>query len=302
MENIDLFDNYINEELSKEEREAFEARLKSDKEFAREFEVYSLTVLGLCREAEQDNKDFEMAMKHISKDNLLEIIGKKEEKRAAATEPIAAAIAAAAKPAAARRTAAPAASIPAAAKPAAARAKASPFKKWLLWQSIGVAALLGLAVIYIVIVRNETDTWKRNALAVNEEAMNKIDNTIFTLSDFSKEPLSRGGKVRGATQRDASQRSGLSEGEEESEELDIYSYSIDELKILLPEIEEEFKSQTDDMEISEYGSSLVMIYVRLHERDKAKALLTELIAKFKGNEDYAMDVENWQTILQLLQQ
>ena len=301
MENIDLFDNYINEELSKEEREAFEARLKSDKEFAREFEVYSLTVLGLCREAEQDNKDFEMAMKHISKDNLLEIIGKKKVqfKAAAATEPIAAAIAAAARPAAAR-----AASKPAASKPAAspATAKASPFKKWLLWQSVGVAALLGLAVIYIVIVRNETDTWKRNALAANEEAMNKIDNTIFTLSDFSKEPLSRGGKARGASQRDASQRSGLSEGEEESEELDIYSYSIDDLKTLLPEIEEEFKSQTDDRDICEYGSSLVMIYVRLHERDKAKALLTELIAKFKGNEDYALDVENWQTILQLLQQ
>lgn len=79
MENIELFDRYINGELSTKEREEFDNRLKSDKDFAADFKVYSMTVIGICSEAEQDNIDFAHAMKGISKEQLRNIIGPRKE-------------------------------------------------------------------------------------------------------------------------------------------------------------------------------------------------------------------------------
>lgn len=82
MDNIDLFDKYIKDELSEKERHEFDTRLKDDKSFAADFKVYSATVIGICKEAEQDNKDLEMALKNITKKQLCEIIGKNERNRA----------------------------------------------------------------------------------------------------------------------------------------------------------------------------------------------------------------------------
>ena len=79
MENIELFDRYIDGSLTKEERIEFDARLKSDEQFAAEFKLYTATVIGVCKEAEQDNTDFGIAMKHLSKDELRQIIGSRKE-------------------------------------------------------------------------------------------------------------------------------------------------------------------------------------------------------------------------------
>ena len=75
MERIELFENYINNQLSDAQRSEFDARLESDEEFASDFKVYLLTVNGICREAHQDNLDFGMAMKSLSKEKLKEIVG-----------------------------------------------------------------------------------------------------------------------------------------------------------------------------------------------------------------------------------
>lgn len=77
MERIDLFDRYFNGELSEEENIRFKERLDADEEFESDFKIYSMTVAGICKEAEQDNVDFGAAMKHLSKDQLYEIIGRK---------------------------------------------------------------------------------------------------------------------------------------------------------------------------------------------------------------------------------
>ena len=75
MERIELFDKFINNHLSDAQRSEFDARLESDEEFASDFKVYLLTVNGICREAHQDNLDFGMAMKSLSKEKLKEIVG-----------------------------------------------------------------------------------------------------------------------------------------------------------------------------------------------------------------------------------
>ena len=82
MDNIDLFDKYIKGKLSEKELHEFDTRLKDDKSFAADFKVYSAIIIGICKEAEQDNKDFEVAMKHISRKQLREIIGKKNDNKA----------------------------------------------------------------------------------------------------------------------------------------------------------------------------------------------------------------------------
>lgn len=78
MERIELFDRYITKQLSEEKRQEFDAKLKDDADFACDFIVYLFTVDGICKEAEQDNLDFGIAMKSLSKEQLLEIVGKKE--------------------------------------------------------------------------------------------------------------------------------------------------------------------------------------------------------------------------------
>lgn len=78
MEDIQLFDDYITGSLKPEEKAVFEKRLKTDKAFVSDFKIYLFTVNGVIKEAEQDNADFENAMKHISKDELLKIIGRRK--------------------------------------------------------------------------------------------------------------------------------------------------------------------------------------------------------------------------------
>lgn len=78
MERIELFDRYLNNQLSDEVRQEFDERLKGDSEFAGDFNVYLLIVKGICIEVEQDNMDFGIAMKSLSKKQLHEIVGKKD--------------------------------------------------------------------------------------------------------------------------------------------------------------------------------------------------------------------------------
>lgn len=79
--NIELFDGYIDETLSPEEKRAFEQRLKEDKEFAQEFRIYLFVLDGIYKEAEQENLDFGIAMKRIGKEDLKRILQRGKKKR-----------------------------------------------------------------------------------------------------------------------------------------------------------------------------------------------------------------------------
>lgn len=76
MANIELFDKYINGELSEKEMADFKNLLEEDKDFAIDFNIYSLSIIGICKEAEQDNMDFGVAMKKLTKEQLKNIVGK----------------------------------------------------------------------------------------------------------------------------------------------------------------------------------------------------------------------------------
>lgn len=81
MERIELFDNYILDNLIPEEKIAFESRLKTDKAFAYDFKVYLFAIKGIQKEAEQDDIEFALALKHLSKEQLKEIIGRRSQPR-----------------------------------------------------------------------------------------------------------------------------------------------------------------------------------------------------------------------------
>ena len=65
MERIDLFDRYIKGELSEEDNRKFKESLELDEDFASDFRIYSLSVIGICKEAEQDNADFGSAINRL---------------------------------------------------------------------------------------------------------------------------------------------------------------------------------------------------------------------------------------------
>lgn len=74
--NIDVFDRYIDGKLIAEEKLSFEQRLSADNNFALDFRIYLFTLKGIYQEVDQDNIEFGVAMKTISKEELLRIIGR----------------------------------------------------------------------------------------------------------------------------------------------------------------------------------------------------------------------------------
>lgn len=79
--NIELFDRFVSGNLSPEELKEFEVRLQTDSDFATDFRIFAFVFQGICQEAEQDNLDFGQAMKSISKEELLKIIGRESGHR-----------------------------------------------------------------------------------------------------------------------------------------------------------------------------------------------------------------------------
>ena len=236
MERIELFDNYINNQLSDAQRSEFDAKLKSDEEFASDFKAYLFTVDGICREAHQDNLDFGLAMKSLSKEKLKEIIGKQDV------------------------------ALPAAASADSETEEVKPrvvrFKPWM-WQ---VASIAAVVIIAFTVVFN-----------IEKNARYSVDNAIYAFA-YNNPDLARSG----------------------GEPIDISAMTDDELKVKLPELASLYKSASTTDEIADYGYALAMAYLRLHDRDKAKEVLEQLVSRFNGNEGYAESVNKWKSILNLL--
>ena len=244
MERIDLFDGYIRNQLSEKELSDFNLKLTSDKDFAQEFEIYLLGVDGIIKEAEQDDIEFGRALKSISKNDLLKILGREEKEES----PI---------------------DIQKTNSKSNQEKVRKPFhiRPWV-WQVMGCAAVVGLAIFYVA--------------EMERTARNSTDNALYYgLYNYS----SQGELSRGA----------------ESEEYDLAGMSDEELKAKLPEIVEQYENSIGDISNANDGTILVMAYIRLHDRKKAKELLEELISTYQNDEYFDEDVRNWKTILSMLQ-
>lgn len=75
MDYIELFDRYMADELSSDERMEFDRRLQADAAFREDFGLYASVVRGVRQEGRQDAFDFGHAMKALTKEELLSAIG-----------------------------------------------------------------------------------------------------------------------------------------------------------------------------------------------------------------------------------
>jgi hypothetical protein len=223
MDNIELFDKYIKGNLPKQEYIEFDNRLKSDKEFAAEFKLYLFSVGGICRETEQDNIEFGVAMKNLTKEQLREIVGSRKE---------------------------------------VVKPKLLRFKPWI-WQVASIAAVVVIA--FTAVIR------------IEKQSRYNVDNAIYACAGEDA-MLWRSG----------------------AEQVDITTLSNDELKTQLPKLVELYNTATDNQEIADNGYALAMAYVRLHDRENARVILTQLIQRFGNNEDFQDDVKRYKSILNLI--
>ena len=75
MKRIELYDRYIFRQMSEQESNDFSTRLQNDEDLASDFRVYFSVVSGICREGEQDDMDFQISVRRLTRDQLLEIMG-----------------------------------------------------------------------------------------------------------------------------------------------------------------------------------------------------------------------------------
>lgn len=217
MKNIELFDQYFNAALSEEERKEFEARLKSDKEFSEDFKVYATTVVGICKEAEQDNLDFAHALKRLSKEDLRNIIGKNETKSKLELRPL-------------RR-------------------------ERYLWIASMAAMVVIVFSISISIQRSVNRAY--------------VDNLL--VETYSMPSVSRSSS--------------------EDITMDIHTATERQVEELIPILQHDYSSATDEVGQQEIGFNLAMAYIKIHERKQAAALLNELKTKFPYDLEFVAKCE-----------
>lgn len=279
MERIDLYDKYINNQLSDKERADFDARLESDENFASDFKVYLFTVDGICREVHQDNLDFGLAMKRLSKDQLKEIIGKDRIRKnpwdnnelpgmctdrhilisAGRTINILSDENERTSDLYSNSKTTP---VPETISIDSSEHKPSKNRFWI-WQ---VASIAAVVIIAFAVVLN-----------IEKTARYSIDNAIYACAEINPDLVRAGG-----------------------EPFDAKSMNDDELKTKLPELIALYQSASNTDEIADNGYALAMAYLRLHDRDNAKVILEQLVSRFDGNADYAESVSRWKSILNLL--
>lgn len=269
MKNINLFDQYIFGELSAEEEKDFISRMKNDSELAVEFQTYLSVVKGVCLEAQQDDIEFGVAMKNISKEELREIMGPRlrtspfnnEHDRAlcatfASTkadlhidlsgwDDVPTEIAC--ESSVAEDTPEYLASKPVVNSAEKAASKKTGLKSWI-WQAASIAAVV---VIAFTVVLN-----------FEKRSRESVDNVIFNFYSNDIAMISRGEEVVVRSPR--------------GEALTIKTYSSDPAKAI-PALREAFDSADDPQETVISGQLLALAYIKDHQRKEAKEVLETLI-------------------------
>lgn len=81
------------------------------------------------------------------------------------------------------------------------------------------------------------------------------------------------------------------------EAIDICEYNDEKLNEILPDLCDIYKSSSTIQDALVNGKGLAMIYIKLHNREKAREILQELISKYEAMEDYAESIAECRKIL-----
>lgn len=74
------------------------------------------------------------------------------------------------------------------------------------------------------------------------------------------------------------------------EAIDISKCNKEELEDMLPTLWDIYEDSETTQDVLVNGKGLAMIYIKLHNREKAREILQELVDKYKADEDYAESV------------
>jgi hypothetical protein len=259
----EVFDRHINKQLSIQEEQELRLNLIANTPQAAEYKAYAFTVAGICREAEQDNIEFGAAMKKLTREQLQEIIGHRKVLDVDFPSPFGRVYGFADASADERVSACQ--RIPKEPHdfeiPDEFKPKRAKFKPWM-WQVAAVAALVVVVLIAI--------------FQIEKHSQYKVDDAVYA---FAGEYV---------WQSDAKQ-------------IDINSLSDNELNDILPNLETLYRSAKDESVIADNGYTLALTYLRLHDRDNARIVLTELVYRFDGKEDYKDYTTKCKNILKLIQ-
>lgn len=135
--------------------------------------------------------------------------------------------------------------------------------------SVSVAALLAVAITLPIGIENSS--------------RNEICNLIYSYNESQIEDL-----VSFASR---------SSGEAMP---DITVMSDEQLKTILPELQEAFNTAGSSQEIAITGKILAFSYIRLHKREEAREILDTMIIKLESDEDFDTTVSECRKLLKEL--
>lgn len=81
------------------------------------------------------------------------------------------------------------------------------------------------------------------------------------------------------------------------EAIDISKCNEEELKDMLPTLWDIYEDSETTQDALVNGKGLAMVYIKLHNREKAREILQELVSKYSTEEDYAESIAECRKIL-----
>ncbi len=136
------------------------------------------------------------------------------------------------------------------------------FKPWM-WQVGSIAAVIVIAFTII--------------LNMHKQSRNALYDSIYASAQFA-ESHSRGG----------------------SPSVNITKLSDSELKVKLPEMEQDYRESENNDDLYETGYPLAMAYIRLHQPKPAFEILNNLVDKLQNDEYYEAEIKEIQLIINLI--
>lgn len=127
-------------------------------------------------------------------------------------------------------------------------AKTSKSKAKVVYMASWITSVAAVAVIAFSLTFN-----------IQRSARNNVDDIMF---DCYYSPVSRGGE----------------------DIVDLSKASEAEIKKQLPKMEKVYNKATDEQDISSYGINLAMVYLKIHDRDKARKVLLDVKKKCTDND------------------
>lgn len=127
-------------------------------------------------------------------------------------------------------------------------AKTSKSKAKIVYVASWITSVAAVAIIAFSLTFN-----------IQRSARNNVDDIMF---DCYYSPVSRGGE----------------------DIVDLSKASEAEIKKQLPKMEKVYNKATDEQDISSYGINLAMVYLKIHDRDKARKVLLDVKKKCTDND------------------